>query len=51
MVAQLVKEGFRVPVIAKALELNRTYCYSLLKPPVPKPKRPSVDKDALVKQW
>ncbi|MBX6396631.1 MAG: transposase [Alicyclobacillaceae bacterium] len=37
-------------MIVKALGLNRTYCYSLLKPPVPKPKRPPVDKDALVKQ-
>ncbi|WP_206921954.1 IS3 family transposase [Alicyclobacillus suci] len=51
LVCQLAKEGFPVPVIAKALGLNRTYCYSLLKPPVPKPKRPPVDKDALVKQW
>ena len=50
MIAQLVKEGFRVPVIARALELNRTYCYSLLKEPKQKPKRPSVDKDALLKQ-
>ncbi|TDY37197.1 putative transposase [Alicyclobacillus sacchari] len=50
MVAQLVKEGFRVPVIAKALELNRTYCYSLLKEPVKKANKAVIEKDALLKQ-
>ncbi|WP_341770558.1 IS3 family transposase [Alicyclobacillus sacchari] len=51
LVCRLAKGGFPVPVIGKALGLNRTYCYSLLKPPVPKPKRPPVDKNAVVKQW
>ncbi len=50
LVAQLVKEGFRVPVIAKALELNRTYCDSLLKEPVKKAKKAVIEKDALLKQ-
>jgi len=47
LVQTLHKDGYKIALIAKTLDLNRTYCYSLLQD-LPRKERP--DKDAEVKQ-